>query len=64
MALNNLLNYKQASAYLHLSEFTLRRYVSEKKIKHYKLGSRVFFKPEDLDAWINSKRVEAVGGTR
>lgn len=61
---SGLIDYKEAADFIGLAEFTLRRYVSEKKIPYYKIGSRVFFKPEELEAWINSRRVEAIGGVK
>ncbi len=51
-----LLDYAGAAAYLGLSEFTLRRYVSRGILGCTKLGPKlVRFKPEILSAWIEER---------
>ncbi len=37
-----LFDYKSAAQVLHLSHYTLRRWVSEGRICHTKLGCRIF----------------------
>ena len=54
-----LINYKQATEIVPLAETTLRIYVSRKKIPFYKIGKRVFFKPDELRAWIDARHVPA-----
>jgi excisionase family DNA binding protein len=55
----DLLDYAAAAAYLGLSEFTLRRYVSKGIIGCIKLGPKlVRFKPQHLAEWLNSHFVE------
>jgi excisionase family DNA binding protein len=53
-----LLNYMGAAEYLGLSPLTLRRYVSRRLVPYLKLGpSAVRFTPEDLDHWLESRKV-------
>jgi excisionase family DNA binding protein len=55
----DLLDYASAAAFLGLSEFTLRRYVSKGIIGCVKLGPKlVRFAPESLSAWLMSRMVE------
>lgn len=56
----HLLDYAGAAAFLGLSQFTLRRYVSRGLISYVKLGPKlVRFRPEeDLSRWIASHAVE------
>ncbi len=54
-----LLNYPDAAAFLGLSEFTLRRYVSLHQIGFVKLGTKaVSFRPDQLKAFIEAGVVE------
>jgi excisionase family DNA binding protein len=52
-----LLSVNQAAAYLGLSVFTLRTWVSQQKISFIKLGRRVLFRLEDLDLFVASHAV-------
>ena len=47
-------NQKAAAYYLGMYVQTFRRLVkkSKNKLSHYKVGSRYYFKKEDLDAWL------------
>ena len=55
-----LFDYAGAAEVLHLSHYTLRRWVSEKRILHTKLGGRVFFTREQLAQAIASRAVKPV----
>ena len=56
---NTRLDYKSAAAYLGLSEFTLRRYVSLGFIPYLKLGPKlVRFNIQDLEKWLESRKVK------
>ncbi len=52
--------FNEAASLLGLAENTVRRYTSQKKIPHLKVGRLVFFDPERLRDWIESKKVEPV----
>lgn len=57
----DLLDYAAAAAYLGLSEFTLRRYVSLGLIGRLKLGPKlVRFTPEILNRFIAARAVEPI----
>jgi excisionase family DNA binding protein len=56
----NKADYQGASEYTGLAAITLRHLVSAGRIPYYKLGSRVFFDLDDLNTWIESKRIEPV----
>ncbi|MBW8003126.1 MAG: helix-turn-helix domain-containing protein [Planctomycetes bacterium] len=57
-----LFDYRAAAEVLHLSHFTLRRWISEKRLEHVKLGGRVFFTKSQLAQIITSRSVEPVLG--
>lgn len=61
---NGRLRYREAAEYLGIAEITLRRWVSERRIEHLKVGKAVLFNPADLEAFIESNRVPAVGPSR
>ena len=56
-----LMTYKDTARTLGIAETTLRRWVSERRIPHLKLGRAVRFDPQELDRWIRSRAV-AEGG--
>ena len=55
--IHKLLSTKEASGFLGVSENALRILVCRKKIKAYKLGSRLKFKLDDLAACLQQKEV-------
>ncbi len=57
--MDKLINYKQAAEYLGTTPGTLRIWIHQGRVPHYKLGKAVRFKQDDLDAWLNKDcRVE------
>jgi len=48
----------EAAAYLNVNERYMRRLVSERRIPYFKVGRLLRFSPADLDAFIESCRVE------
>ena len=54
------MNIKQAAEYTGLKEATIYHYIVERKIPYIKIGARVVFDSQDLDRWLESKKVEAV----
>ena len=54
-----LLDYKAAATFVGLSEYTLRRYVSMRRLPFIKVGAKlVRFEPARLLRWIESQRFE------
>jgi excisionase family DNA binding protein len=53
-----LLSVDEAADYLNLSGHTLRSWVHQKRLPFIKLGSRVLFRPEDLESFINSNAIQ------
>jgi excisionase family DNA binding protein len=57
----DLLDYRGAAAFVGLSEYTLRRYVSNGRLPHVKLGLKlVRFEPDALRRWVESHRVAPI----
>jgi len=53
---SRLLNIKQTSQFLHISESTLRRLVDKDQIpKPIKIGKRVLWDKEKLEKWIDDQ---------
>jgi len=50
---------KSAAAYLGISQSKLYQMVSRREIPFYKVGGKILFKREDLDAYLESCRVGA-----
>lgn len=53
------LGTKAAASYLGISVHTLGKWCSAKRIPYYKVGKERSFKKEDLDKFVESRRVEA-----
>lgn len=58
-----VMNMRQASAYLGVSSDTLYKYLGEQKIPAFKLGNRWRFKKSMLDQWMESQ-MEAKSGKK
>lgn len=54
----DVFDIKEATSYLKLSKATLYRMTMDREIPHYKIGRRLYFRREELDAWINKGRVK------
>ena len=56
---STLWNYSDLSAYLKLSENTLRRYVMDRRIPFIKIGNKAIrFKPDQINAWLKNQSFE------
>ena len=60
MDFGDYLDYSLAEQYTHLSNRTLKRAVSNRELTHIKQGRRTLFRRNDLDTWMDRKRVKAV----
>ena len=58
------LTVTEAADYLCVSAKTVRNWISARKIPFIKMGGRVLFSIEALDAWLASKVVEPLGTDR
>jgi excisionase family DNA binding protein len=55
-----VMNIRQASAYLGISPDTLYKYVSEERIPAFKLGNRWRFKKSKLDEWMEEQSMKSM----
>ena len=55
-----LLDVAGAAAHLGISEAFVRRLVLERRVRYFKLGKLLRFRPEDLDAFIETGRRDPV----
>lgn len=56
---SSMLRYKEAAIYVGFCLDHFRQLLKDKKgkkIPHYKVGDRLFFKTSDLDDWIEKHR--------
>ena len=56
--LDQFIDNDEAAEILGCSPKTLRVWVSQKKVPHYKVGRAVRFRRADLLEWLESRRVE------
>lgn len=57
---NALLDVAGAAAYLGVSEVFIRRLVLERRVRYFKVGKFVRFRPPDLDAFVEAGRRDPV----
>lgn len=63
--MEKLLNYSDALGFLNeaygltISDSAIRYWVFHRKIKHYKISGRIWFKQADLESFIKDKLREA-----
>lgn len=55
-----MLSVKAAAEYLSVSPKMVYRLVTERKLAHYKVGSRVLFKEQDLEKYLAGCRIGSV----
>ena len=56
--LRRMLTTEEAAAYLGTTVRHVRRLVSDHELSRYKVGGRNRFADVDLDAWLDSRRIE------
>lgn len=49
----------EAAAYLRLSRSSVYKLAERRELDHFKVGARLLFSTEQLDAWLTSKLVAA-----
>lgn len=49
---------KEAMLYLKLGKGTMYSMTMKREIPHYKVGRRLYFRKDELDAWINKGKVK------
>jgi excisionase family DNA binding protein len=57
-----LLTYEEAAELIAVSPITLRKWVTERRIPHYKIGKSVRFSAREIADFLASHHVEAIGG--
>jgi len=58
--MSKILTVPDLAQKIKLSTSTVYRYVSQRKIPFYKLDQAVLFREEDIDEWLESRRVEPI----
>lgn len=56
----DILSIKQAAAFLDAKVTTIYEKTSAKIIPHFKKGNRLYFRREELEAWIQKGKVKTV----
>ncbi len=54
-----MLNFEEAGILVGCSPHTLRVWVRQGLITHFRLGRRIVFRPQDLTAFVEARRVVA-----
>jgi excisionase family DNA binding protein len=57
-AANTPMDIKDLAVYLKMSVSAIYKLTSSSEIPHYKSGKRLYFKKEDINEWIFSRRIK------
>ena len=57
-AANTPMDIKDLAEYLKMSVSAIYKLTSSSEIPHYKSGKRLYFKKEDINEWIFSRRIK------
>ena len=60
----NLLTLPEAADTLRISKSYLYKLVEAREIPFFKIGRRIIFKPDDLNAWLEHRYMPVAGGVR
>jgi len=52
-----LIGAKETADFLNISIETLYSWIYQKKVPYYKIGRLVKFDPQDLDIWLEERRI-------
>jgi len=55
-----LLTFQELRAEFEVSDRTLRRLIAERRIAHTRVGAQIRFRREDVDDYLDRRRVEAM----
>jgi len=55
---------QKVSEYLNLAPITIYKYVSNRKMPFYKIGSAVRFRKEQIDDWIEKNEKKSLGRSK
>lgn len=53
--MKEIFNIKELSVFLNVSVSTLRQYVRENKIPHFRIGNRILFRANSIEHWLEMK---------
>ena len=58
MAISKLITISETAQILRISVKTLYRWVYERRLPHYKIGSKVCFLEKDIETYIGNTRID------
>ncbi len=54
----DIMNLKELTQYLKISESMVRKLVREKNIKFFRIGNRLYFRKSDIDEYIENQCIK------
>jgi|SRR5579863_433231 len=55
-----IMNIDEVAAFLFISKSTLYKFVMNRKIPHFKVGGKLYFKRSDLMSWVQEGKVKTM----
>ena len=52
--MKEIMTIKEISSYLNISISTIRNMVRSKRIPHFRIGNRIYFKANSIDEWLKN----------
>lgn len=57
LSIKNVLNTRECAILLGISEGRVRHLASERKLPHYKRGTKTYFSKSEVEQWMLEKRI-------
>lgn len=57
--MEDVFNLQELTKYLHCSESTVRKLIRNNEIPSFRIASRIFFKKELIDMWIQKQCMQS-----
>jgi len=58
---SEIMDVKEASGFLKISEAKLRRLVNEKRVPYFRIDGRILFSRSSVESWVESLIVQPTG---
>lgn len=58
-SINGFMTAREVSQWLKISLPWVRKLTQEKRMPHIRLGSRVLYRPEEVESWVKSREIRA-----
>lgn len=62
--MDEILDVKEVTKYLHCSDSTVRKLIKKREIPNFRIANRIYFKKTLIDNWIYNQCLKSVDGMK